>query len=78
VGDTEENLCTEGGIHKDRMMRSTFYSFFKEHLCAWKACMTSLKTNYTSEGKRNVANLTEIFTNTRKKRWHGRKMRVKE
>lgn len=40
--------------------------------------MTSLKTNYASEGERDVANLTEIFTNTRKKRWHGRKMRVKE
>jgi hypothetical protein len=40
--------------------------------------MTSLKTNYTSEGKRKGASLTEIFINIRKKRWHGRKMRVKE
>jgi len=40
--------------------------------------MTSLKTNYTLEVKKNVSNLTEIFTNIRKKRWHGREMRVKE
>jgi DNA topoisomerase VI subunit B len=40
--------------------------------------MTSLTINYSSEAKKNVANLTEIFTNIRKKRWHGRKMRVKE
>ena len=40
--------------------------------------MTSLKTNYTPEGTRNVTNLTEIFTNIRTERWHGRKMRVKE